>query len=245
MRNFCHHLGIILNSHNGLPVFSTYASCTAWCVKWTTLHRFPTKEPIVSCCTEEEPVKIMEPGECILVTYWNWMRGARVSTYQGYNQSWLQTQESRHSLRHSLQILLLHTTHGICAPDPYRYWYSHWWQVSRRSVFKMPHQHCQLSHRAWCHRLLCIWNPPWRGKSAIGPPRCECMVKAVGCIGLVSELLIWGYMTGLAQVQVQYSEFVIRFLEGRYCAQWHRLLFTQNCPDSVHCSHFLQETSGL
>ena len=29
MRNFCHHLGILLNSHNGFSIFSTYASCTA------------------------------------------------------------------------------------------------------------------------------------------------------------------------------------------------------------------------
>jgi len=29
----------------------------------------------------------MEPREYILVTYWNWIRWAGVSTYQGYNQS--------------------------------------------------------------------------------------------------------------------------------------------------------------
>ena len=32
-------------------------------------------------------MKIMEPREYVLVTYWNWIRWARVSTYQGYNQS--------------------------------------------------------------------------------------------------------------------------------------------------------------
>jgi len=133
----------------------------------------------------------MEPREYILVTYWNWIRCAGVSTHQGYNQSWLQAQDIRHHRPQSLRIGLSHTTHGIRPPDPYGYWYSRWWQVSGRSIFQMPCQHCQLSHRKWSHRLLCIWNAPPRGKSEIAPQRFETMVKAVGRIRLVRELLIF------------------------------------------------------
>jgi len=77
----------------------------------------------------------------------------------------------------------------------------------------MPRQHCQLPHRKWAHRLLCICNAPPRGKSEIAPQRYESMVKAVGRIHLVRELLISCYMTGLARAQVQYSAFVIPFVE--------------------------------
>jgi len=68
-------------------------------------------------------MKIMERREYILVNHWNWIRWAGVSTYQGYNQSSLQAQESR--LRHpqSRSILPSHSTHGIRAPDPYGYQY--------------------------------------------------------------------------------------------------------------------------
>jgi len=82
----------------------------------------------------------------------------------------------------------------------------------------MPRQHCQLSHRKWSHRLLCIWNAPPGGKSEIAPQRFESMVKAVGRILLVRELLISCYMTGLARVQVQYSAFMIPFVERRHGA---------------------------
>jgi len=188
----------------------------------------------------------MEPREYILVTYWNWIRWAGVSTYQGYNQSWLQAQESRHRRPQSLRILVWHTTHGIRPPDPYGYWYSHWWQVSGRSIFQMPRQHCQLSHRKWSHWLLCIWNAPPGGKSEIAPQRFESMGKAVGRIRLVRELLISCYMSGLARVQVQYSAFVIiRFVERRHGAQWHSLFFSKYRPGYVRCSRFLQENSGL
>jgi len=77
----------------------------------------------------------------------------------------------------------------------------------------MPRQHCQLSHCKWSHRLLCIWNDPPGGKSEIGPQRFESMVKAVGRILLLRELLILCYMTRLARFQVQKSEFVIPFVE--------------------------------
>ena len=80
-------------------------------------------------------------------------------------------------------------------------------------------QHCQLSHGKWSHRLLCIWNAPLEGKSEIAPQRFESIVKAVGRILLVRELLISCYMTGLAWVQVQYSAFVIPFVERRHGAQ--------------------------
>ena len=66
----------------------------------------------------------------------------------------------------------------------------------------MPRPHCQLSHRKWSHRLLFIWNARRGGKSEIAPQQFESMVKAVGRILLVCELLISCYMTGLARVQV-------------------------------------------
>ena len=187
----------------------------------------------------------MEPREYIQVTYWNWISWVGVSTYQGYNESWLQAQESRHCCPQSLPILLSHTTHGIRPPDSYGYWYSHWWHMSGRSIFQMPHQHCQLSHRKWSHRLLCIWNASSGGKSEIGPQRFESMVKAGGRILLVRELLILCYMTGLARVPVQYSVFVIAFVEWRHGAQWHRLFLSKYRPGYVCCSRFLQENSGL
>jgi len=83
----------------------------------------------------------------------------------------------------------------------------------------MPRQHCQLSHRKWSHRLLSIWNPPLGGMSKIAPQRFESIVKAVGRILLVRELLISCYMTGLTRVQVPYSAFVIPFVERRHGAQ--------------------------
>ena len=76
----------------------------------------------------------------------------------------------------------------------------------------MPCQNCQLSHRKWSHRLLCIWNAPPGGKSEIAPQRFESMVKAVGRLVLVRELLISCDMTGLAWVQVQYFAFVVPFV---------------------------------
>jgi len=188
---------------------------------------------------------IIEPRENILVTWWNWIRWAGVSTYQGYDQSWLQVQESRQSRPQSLPILLWHTTHVIRPPDDYGYWYSSWWQVSGRSIFQMPCQHCQLSHPKWSHRLLCIWSAPPGGKSKIEPQWFKIMVKAVGWIALVQELLIWYYMTGLAQGQVQYSVFVIPFVERRHGAQWHSLSVSKHRSGSVRCSRFLQENSGL
>ena len=187
----------------------------------------------------------MEPREYIIVTYWNWIRWAGVATYQGYNQSWLQAHESRHRRPQRLRILLSHTTHGIRPPDPYGYWNSRWWPVSRRSIFQMTRQHCQLSHGKWSHRLLSIWNAPPGGNSEIAPQRFELMVKAVGQILSVRELLIACYMTGLAQVQVQYCAFVIPFVERSHCAQWHSLLFSKYSPGYVRSSHFLQEHSGL
>jgi len=83
----------------------------------------------------------------------------------------------------------------------------------------MPRQYCQLSHRKSSHRLLCIWNALPGGKSEIAPQRFESMVKAVGQILLVRELLLSCCMTGLAWVQVQYSVFVILFMERRHGAQ--------------------------
>jgi len=83
----------------------------------------------------------------------------------------------------------------------------------------MPCQHCELSHRKWSHRLLCIWNAPPGGKSEIATQWFESMVQAVGRILLVRELLISCYMTGLRQVHVQYSAFVIPFVERRHSAQ--------------------------
>ena len=83
----------------------------------------------------------------------------------------------------------------------------------------MPRQHCQLSHRKWSHRLLCIWNASPGGKSEIGPQRFESMVNAIGRILLVHELPISCYMTELAWVQVQYSAFRIPFVERRHSAQ--------------------------
>jgi len=83
----------------------------------------------------------------------------------------------------------------------------------------MPCQHCQLSHRKWSDRLLRIWNASLGGKSEIAPQRFESMVQAVGRILLVCELLISCYMTRLARVQVQYSAFVIPFVERRHGAQ--------------------------
>ena len=181
-----------------LPIFSTYALCPAWCVKWTTLHGFPTKKPIWGSTTQER-MKIMEPRESyILVTYWNWIRWAGVSTYQAYNQSWLQVHESRHHCPQSLPILLSHTTYGIRTPDPYGYWNSGWSQVSGRSLFQIPRQHSQLSHPKWSHRRLCIWNPHLGGKSQIPPEWFESRVKAVGWLLLVCDLLIFCYLTGLA-----------------------------------------------
>ena len=190
-------------------------------------------------------MKIMESREYILVTYWNWIRWVRVSTYQGYNQSWLQAEESRHGRPQSLRILLSHRTHGIRPPDPYGYWYLRWWQVSGRSIFRMPLQVCQLCHRKWSNRLECIWNAPPGGKSEIAPQRFESMVKAVGRILLVGELLISSYMTGLARVQFEYSAFVIPIVERRHGAQSHSLLFSKYRPGYVRCSRFLQENSGL
>ena len=163
-------------------------------------------------------MKIMQPREYILVTYWNWIRWAGVSRYQGYNQSWLQAQESRHRRPQSSRILLLHTTNGIRPPDPHAYWYSRSWQGSVRSIFHLPRQHCQLSHCKW-DRLLCIWNATRGGRSKIGHQRFESMVKAVGGILLVRELVISCSMTGLARVQVQYSAFMIPFVERRHSAQ--------------------------
>jgi len=83
----------------------------------------------------------------------------------------------------------------------------------------MPRQHCQLSHYKWSHRLRYIWNAPPGGKSEIGPQLFKSMVKAVGQILLVRELLISCYMTGLAQLHVQYSVFVIPFVERKHSAQ--------------------------
>jgi len=45
------------------------------------------------------------------------------------------------------------------------------------------------------------------------------MVKAVGRILLVHELLVLCYMSGLARGQVQYSAFMIPFVEQRHSAQ--------------------------
>jgi len=66
----------------------------------------------------------------------------------------------------------------------------------------MPRQNCQLSHCKWSHRLLGIRNTPLGGKSEIEPQRFESMVKAVGRILLVRELLILCDLTGLARIQV-------------------------------------------
>jgi len=77
----------------------------------------------------------------------------------------------------------------------------------------MPCQHCQLSHHKWSHRLLGIWNGPPGGKSKIAPQRFESMVKAIGRILLVRELMISCYMSGLARVEVEYCAFVISFVE--------------------------------
>jgi len=55
----------------------------------------------------------------------------------------------------------------------------------------MPRQYCQLSHCKWSHRLLSMWNAPVGGKSEIGPQWFESIVKAVGRILLVRELLIF------------------------------------------------------
>jgi len=82
----------------------------------------------------------------------------------------------------------------------------------------MPRQHCQLSHGTWFHRPLFIWNAPGGGKSEIVPQRFESKVKDVGRIALVRELLISCNMTGLAPGQVQYSAFVIPFVDGRHGA---------------------------
>ena len=71
------------------------------------------------------------------------------------------------------------------------------------------------------------------------------MVKADGRIPLVRELLIPCYMTGLAQVQVEYSAFVIPFIERRQCTKRGRLLFSKYHPGNVRCSRFLQHNSGL
>jgi len=62
----------------------------------------------------------------------------------------------------------------------------------------MPRQHCQLSHRKWSHRLVCMWNASLGGKCEIGGQPFESRVKAVGQILVVPELLISCYMTGLA-----------------------------------------------
>jgi len=51
--------------------------------------------------------------------------------------------------------------------------------------------------------------------SEIGPEWLVSMVKAVGGIRLVRKLLIACYMTWLVQVHVQYSEFMIPFMESR------------------------------
>jgi len=80
----------------------------------------------------------------------------------------------------------------------------------------MPRQSCQLSQRKLAHRLHFIWNAPLGGKSEIGPQRFESMVKAVGRIPLLLELLIACDMTGLAQVHVQYCAYVMQFVEGRH-----------------------------
>jgi len=77
----------------------------------------------------------------------------------------------------------------------------------------MPRPHCQLTHCKWGHRLLWICDASPGGKSEIAPQRYESMVKAVGRIHLVRELLISCYLTGLARAQVQYSVFVIPFVE--------------------------------
>jgi len=77
----------------------------------------------------------------------------------------------------------------------------------------MPCHHCKLSHCKLSHRLLCIWNVLLGGTYDIGPQQLELMVKAVGRIALLRELLISCYMTGLAQGQVQYSVFMIPFVE--------------------------------
>ena len=66
---------------------------------------------------------------------------------------------------------------------------------------------------------MCIWNAPQGGKSEIGPKWLGSMVKAVGRILLMRELLISCYMNGLARVQVQYSAFVILFVKPRHGAQ--------------------------
>jgi len=83
----------------------------------------------------------------------------------------------------------------------------------------MPSQHCQLAYRKWYYRLLCIWKASLVGKSEIGPQQFELMVKDVGQILLEGELLISCYMTRLAWVQVQYSAFMIPFVERRHGAQ--------------------------
>ena len=59
----------------------------------------------------------------------------------------------------------------------------------------MRHQYPQLSLCKWSHRLLGIWNAPRGGKCEIGPQRFESLVKAVGQILLVRELVISCYMT--------------------------------------------------
>jgi len=50
------------------------------------------------------------------------------------------------------------------------------------------------------------------GKCQIWPEWWLSMVKGVGRIRLVGKLLIACYITWLVQVQVQYSEFKIRFV---------------------------------
>jgi len=109
----------------------------------------------------------------------------------------------------------------------------------------MPRQHCQLSHRKWSQRLRFIWNAPPGGKSEIASQRFVSILKAVGRILLVRELLILCYMTGLARVQVQYSAFVIPFVERRHSPQWDSLLFSKYRPGYVRCTRFRKENSGL
>jgi len=80
-------------------------------------------------------------------------------------------------------------------------------------------QDCPLSHSKSPYRLQCIWNAQLGGKWEIGPQRFKAMVKAVGRILLVCELVILCDMTGLARVQVQYSAFVIPSVERSDSAQ--------------------------